>query len=165
MCWVRRSSQSCRSCCVLQATCILSLWLPAQQQRKYNSEAHTKLNEEQPLSTKILFTFFKESSDTEVLLNNGAEQVNPTVVWINNAPEISKAFLRFSPSSILEISIPDSDILPCGKKKHMRMLELKFSVAQEKNLFRYAVIAIGAIDSEPADVKHFDMQPSLSWRT
>lgn len=58
---VRRSSQSCRSCCVLQATCILSLWLPAQQQFKYNFEARKKLNKEQPLSTKFFSISFRNA--------------------------------------------------------------------------------------------------------
>lgn len=61
VCLVRRSSQSCRSCCVLQATCILSLWLPAQQQIKYTCEARKKLNKEQPLSTKLFSISFRNA--------------------------------------------------------------------------------------------------------
>ena len=42
-----------------------------------------------------------------------------TTPWLHvPSPDISKAFLMLSPSSIREISIPDSGILPLGWEAH-----------------------------------------------
>lgn len=56
---------------------------------------------------------------------------NETEDW----PDISKAFFRVSPSSILEMSIPDSGILPC-KDTHMQVCNICMLIAHMFFLYK-----------------------------